>query len=73
MIHDVDRPFNEMMLGLEIYIPMYMTGQISPFLYQRKAKQRFQSFVEGFRQRCAFGEAIGGDLDNARYYLTKKP
>ena len=27
MIHDVDRPFSEMMLGLESYIPMYMTGR----------------------------------------------
>lgn len=31
MIHNVDRPFSEMMLGLESYIPMYMTGQISPY------------------------------------------
>lgn len=30
MIHNVNRPFSEMMLGLESYIPMYMTGQISP-------------------------------------------
>lgn len=31
MIHNVDRPFQEMMLGLESFIPMYMTGQISPY------------------------------------------
>ena len=31
MIHNVNRPFSEMMLGLESYIPMYMTGQISPY------------------------------------------
>ena len=30
MIHNVDHPFHEMMLGLESFIPMYMTGQISP-------------------------------------------
>ena len=31
MIHSIDRPFEEMMLGLESFIPMYMTGQISPY------------------------------------------
>ena len=31
IIHDVYRPFPEMMLGLEGNIPMYMTGQIEPY------------------------------------------
>lgn len=31
IIHNLDRPFNEMMLGLESWIPIYMTGQISPY------------------------------------------
>ncbi len=30
-IHYIDRSFEEMMLGLESWIPMYMTGQISPY------------------------------------------
>ncbi len=30
-IHNLDRSFEEMMLGLESWIPMYMTGQISPY------------------------------------------
>lgn len=30
-IHNIDRSFNDMMLGLESWIPMYMTGQISPY------------------------------------------
>ena len=29
IIHNVDRPFNEMMLGLESWLPIYMTGQVS--------------------------------------------
>ena len=31
IIHNINRPFNEMMLGLESWIPIYMTGQISPY------------------------------------------
>ena len=30
IIHNLDRSFSEMMLGLRDHIPMYMTGQISP-------------------------------------------
>ena len=31
-IHNLDRSFEDMMLGLESWIPMYMTGQISPII-----------------------------------------
>ena len=31
MIHDLDRPAEEMLLGLMAWIPLYMTGQISPY------------------------------------------
>ncbi len=31
IIHDVDRPTDEMLIGLEIWIPLYMTGQIQPY------------------------------------------
>lgn len=31
IIHDVERPMKDMMLGLENWIPLYMTGQISPY------------------------------------------
>ena len=37
IIHNLDRPFNEMMLGLESWIPIYMTSQISPY-YLKEVK-----------------------------------
>lgn len=33
IVHDLNRPFNEMMLGLESWIPIYMTGHISPYYF----------------------------------------
>lgn len=30
-IHNLDRSLDDMMLGLESWIPMYMTGQIAPY------------------------------------------
>ena len=31
IIHNVDRPFEELIQGLETWIPIYMTGQVSPY------------------------------------------
>ena len=37
-IHNLDRSFDEMMLGLESWIPMYMTGLISPYYLKNVQK-----------------------------------
>ncbi len=34
IIHNIDRNLPEMMLGLESFIPMYMTGQIEPYYFK---------------------------------------
>ena len=31
-IHNLDRSFEDMMLGLESWIPMYMTGRLPPII-----------------------------------------
>ena len=31
MIHTLNRPFKEILLGLENWIPLYMTGQVSAY------------------------------------------
>ena len=33
MIHEVGRALDEMLIGLEIWIPLYMTGQIMPYYF----------------------------------------
>ena len=70
IIHNLDRPFNEMMLGLESWLPIYMTGQVSPY------------FLKGFKDTvyCHFnyvsgsvaltGECIRGYHDKGKYHLT---
>lgn len=36
IIHNINRPINEMLLGLESWIPIYMTGSISPYYYEEQ-------------------------------------
>lgn len=72
MIHSLDRPMREMMLGLESYIPMYMTGQITPYYLQGKQNAVFLHFLKVSGAAALSGEAISGSYENGRYYLSSK-
>ncbi len=43
-IHNLDRSFADMMLGLESWIPLYMTGQISPYYFKSINNTVFMNF-----------------------------
>ena len=70
-IHRIDRPFAEMMLGLESWIPMYMTGQISPYYLKENTGQTFMHLLKVSGAAALQGEAIYGHHTQGRYYLTK--
>ena len=70
IIHNLDRPFNEMMLGLESWIPIYMTGQISPY-YLNNVKNNVYNhlnYVSGVT--VLTGECIKGYHNKGMYYLS---
>ena len=70
-IHNIDRPFDEMMLGLESWIPMYMTGQISPYYFKNAQNNIFLHFLKVSGAAALSGEAIAGYHADGKYYLTK--
>lgn len=70
IIHNLDRPFNEMMLGLESWIPIYMTGQISPY-YLKDSKNTVYNHLDYVSGNVALtGECIKGYHNKGMYYLT---
>ena len=70
IIHNLDRPFNEMMLGLESWIPIYMTGQISPY-YLSNLKNNIYNHLNYVSAAAALsGECINGFHNKGMYYLT---
>ena len=71
-IHNIDRSFNDMMLGLESWIPMYMTGQISPYYLKGVQNNVFMHFLKVSGSAALTGEAISGCHANGKYYLTKQ-
>ena len=71
IIHNIDRPFEEMMLGLESWIPLYMTGQISPYYLKSPQNDVYCHFHYVSGEAALFGECIAGYHDKGRYYLTR--
>lgn len=70
IIHNLDRSFNEMMLGLESWIPIYMTGQISPY-YLKDSKNSVYNHLDYVSGNVALtGECIKGYHNKGMYYLT---
>ncbi len=69
VIHNIDRPMNEMIEGLKGWIPMYMTGQISPY-YMTSKGSPFRHMIRASGQAAVLGTGITGDNDDNRFYLT---
>lgn len=72
IIHDLNRPFNEMMLGLESWIPIYMTGLVSPFYLKNENNSLYKHLNYVSDNVALVGECIDNHHDNGKYYLTNK-
>ncbi len=70
IIHNIDRPFHEMMLGLESWIPIYMTGQVSPYHLPNASTHVYHHFNYVSGTVALTGECINGHHDHGKYYLT---
>ena len=70
IIHDVERPMKDMMLGLENWIPLYMTGQISPYYLKGIQNKVYSHLHYSSGQAAMTGDCISGHHENAHYYLT---
>ena len=71
IIHDVNRPFDEMMFGLESYIPLYMTGQIVPYCLQVPQGSVFMHLLKVSGAAALEGSAIAGRQEGGRYFLCR--
>ncbi len=71
IIHDVNRPFEEMMFGLEGNIPMYMTGQISPYYLPVSQSSVFLHLLKVSGAAALEGSAIAGKQGSGKYVLYR--
>jgi len=70
IIHDVERTMKDMMLGLENWIPLYMTGQIFPYYLKGVQNKVYSHLHYSSGQAAMTGDCISGHHENAHYYLT---
>ena len=70
IIHNLDRPFNEMMLGLESWIPIYMTGGVTPYYFKKTDGNIYHNITYTTNNLALSGEAIAGFQNSGKYYLT---
>ena len=70
IIHNVDRPLNEMMLGLESWLPIYMTGQVSPYFLKGLQNNIYCHFNYVSGTVALYGECINGYHNKGKYTLT---
>lgn len=70
IIHNIDRPLKEMMLGFEAWIPLYMTGQISGYYFDN-AGNNLHHLLLVSGSAAITGDAITECPESGRYTLYK--
>ncbi len=72
IIHNLDRPFNELMIGLEGWIPLYMTGLINSY-YLKDNSNKLYSHIECTSGTIALsGLCPTGYIDKSKIIVTSK-
>lgn len=73
IIHELNRPWREMLLALESWIPLYMTGRIAPYYLPKKTSELCRHLLYTSGSVALAGECIAGKHDHGRYELTTEP
>jgi len=71
IIHDINRNFVEMLIGLEINIPMYMTGNISPYYLTSSQSNLFHHVIRISGAAAIEGSSVVGQHTNGKYSLFR--
>lgn len=71
IVHNLNRPFEELMMGLTGWLPLYMTGQVHPYYFKNHLDNVF-----GHLNYCSGSVAMEGQCivdfhSDARYHLTR--
>lgn len=72
IIHNLERPINELFLGLENWIPIYMTGSITPYYFKTPPSNFFQISHCTSGSIALSGECLRNNENTSRFYLTSK-
>ncbi len=71
VIHNIDRPIKELMLGVEVWIPLYMSGQISGYYFDDTANNTLHHLLLVSGSAAITGDAVPGHPESGHYTLYK--
>lgn len=73
VIHSFERPLHEALVSLQYWMPLYMTGRVTPYSL-RGMRSRLFTHVNYVCEYCAMSsEAVVGHPSEARYYMSLLP
>ena len=72
IVHNIDRPLEEMILGLENWLPMYMTGSISPYYFPTQPSNLFCTSHMTSGSVALSGECMKNNQEKAKFYVTTR-
>ena len=70
VVHDINRSFSEMMIGLQAWIPVYMTGQIRPYYLPTAENSIYHHCLYVCHDAVLIGECIHGYHNHGSYLLS---
>ncbi len=70
IIHNVHRPLSEMLLTLEMHVPLYLTGQVEPYYMNKSQGDIFSHHLWVSGGLALFGEGVIGYLTEGMHVLT---
>lgn len=73
VFYSVERPLEDTIRSMRLWIPLYMTGQITPY-YLKGVNNRLFFHMNYVCDTCALSsEAVMGHEEDGRYYFTSRP
>lgn len=71
ILHDLNRPLQEILLGIESYVPLYMTGLANAYYLPSAVKGVFSHHFRVSGDVALEGSAPTADMENGKYFLYK--
>jgi len=70
LIHNINRPIDEMLMGLEVWLPLYMTGMVSSFYFDEPLSSDFPQILCTSGVAAMQGECIASNQDASSFVMT---
>ena len=71
ILHNLNRPLHEILLGIESYVPLYMTGLVSAYYLPSAEKGAFLHHFRVSGAAAMEGSAPADDTENGKFYLYR--